>query len=317
MKRLAAQLLFATLSAALASAAAHAQSFRAYLSSSGSDANPCTVTQPCRLLPAALNAVSSGGEIWMLDSANYTAGTVTVSKDVNISAIPGQVGSVVAVSGAPAMSLSPGVIVSVRNLAFANNVNNPGGVGITMTTGALTVHETLFAMAQSQVTTQAAITISGAGGHLAVHESVFRGGGVRALGTPLVEIANSRFIDQDGTNCVFLSANQASGTAKLAVRDSAFMGCNGGVIAFGDNAAAVARVTVTRSTFSNGTFGVVSQVNSGGADLIVTLSGCEASGNVVAGFAAYFGGVLESLGNNTARNNASNTVGTVTVVPQI
>ena len=315
MNRVASRALLVVASIAFAFTA-QAQSFRAYLSSSGNDANPCSVAQPCRLLPAAINAVANGGEIWMLDSANYNAGTVTVSKNVNISAIPGQVGSIVAVAGTPAMSLSPGVIVSLRNLAFVNNASNPGTAGVTMTTGALTVHQSLFAMAQTQVTTQAAILVSGAGGHLAVHDSIFRGGGVFASGTPVMEIANSRFIDQNGTNCVFLSANQSSGTASLAVRDSAFMGCNGGVVVYGDNAAAVARATVTRSTFSNGTFGVVSQVNANGANVVATISGCEASGNAIAGFAAYFGAVLESLGNNTARNNATNTLG-VTAVPQI
>ena len=39
---------------ALSSIAAHAQLFRAYLSLNGSDANPCTLVAPCRLLPAAL-----------------------------------------------------------------------------------------------------------------------------------------------------------------------------------------------------------------------------------------------------------------------
>jgi hypothetical protein len=42
-------------------AATYAQSFRAYLSSTGSDTHPCTVSQPCRLLPAALNAIELNG----------------------------------------------------------------------------------------------------------------------------------------------------------------------------------------------------------------------------------------------------------------
>jgi len=49
---------------------AHAQLFRAYLAIGGSDSNPGTLPAPCRLLPAALNAVADGGEVWMLDSAN-------------------------------------------------------------------------------------------------------------------------------------------------------------------------------------------------------------------------------------------------------
>src|SRR5690606_11129227 len=54
--------------------------FRAYLASTGSDANPCTLQQPCRLLPRALSVVDEGGEIWMMDSANYNTTTVEIGK---------------------------------------------------------------------------------------------------------------------------------------------------------------------------------------------------------------------------------------------
>src|SRR5258706_11932148 len=50
---------------------ADAALFRAFLSSTGNDANACTVAAPCRLLPAALAAIDDGGEVWILDSANY------------------------------------------------------------------------------------------------------------------------------------------------------------------------------------------------------------------------------------------------------
>jgi hypothetical protein len=72
----------------LLSATAQAQLFRAYLAPDGLDANPCTLAAPCRLLPAALAAVTDGGEIWMLDSANYNAGPVNVAKSVSILAVP-------------------------------------------------------------------------------------------------------------------------------------------------------------------------------------------------------------------------------------
>jgi hypothetical protein len=66
--------------AVLASAPlAHGQIFRAYLALDGVDTNPCTLAQPCRLLPAAVAAVGAGGEIWMLDSANFNVAPVTVT----------------------------------------------------------------------------------------------------------------------------------------------------------------------------------------------------------------------------------------------
>jgi hypothetical protein len=108
----------AVAAALLLPAAAHAQLFRSYLARGGNDANPCTLPDPCRLLPAALAAVADGGEVWMLDSANYNATTVNVAKSVTILAVPGALGSVVAASG-PAISIATaGVKVALRNLVI-------------------------------------------------------------------------------------------------------------------------------------------------------------------------------------------------------
>jgi hypothetical protein len=114
---------------ACASLPLHAQLFRAYVSGSGLDTNPCTLQQPCRLLPAALTAVASGGEIWMLDSANYNTGQVNVTKSVTILAIPGVVGSVVATGGGHAININTaGVKVALRNLVIAHLTSSTHGV---------------------------------------------------------------------------------------------------------------------------------------------------------------------------------------------
>ena len=116
MKRAAAVVCVAVF-ASLLSGAASAGLFRAYLSVNGKDTNPCTVQQPCRLLPAALAAVNDGGEVWMLDSANYNTDTVMVTKSVTILAIPGALGSLVAPSGADALQINVGATsVTLRNL---------------------------------------------------------------------------------------------------------------------------------------------------------------------------------------------------------
>jgi hypothetical protein len=123
----------AILSAALLSPAGHAQLFRAYLAVDGLDTNPCTLQLPCRLLPAALAAVASGGEIWMLDSANYNASSVTVAKSVTILAVPGVVGSLVA-HGGPALLISgDSHKITVRNLVLVPLTGGTGTHGIHMT----------------------------------------------------------------------------------------------------------------------------------------------------------------------------------------
>jgi hypothetical protein len=56
---------------------------RTFVSGSGSDLNPCSVSQPCRTMQQALNAVASGGEIVVLDSASYGT-SLSINKSVNI-----------------------------------------------------------------------------------------------------------------------------------------------------------------------------------------------------------------------------------------
>jgi len=249
----------------------------------------------------------------MLDSANYNSGTVTVSKNVSIRAIPGQVGSIVAVAGNPAMVVSPGISLSLRNLSFTYNANNPGTSGITMTTGTVAIEDLVFA----SNTGQYSIYATGAG-QLSVHGSSFRGpgSGIYAQDGPAVEVADSRFIG--GGFCMIVQALSASTTTTMSVRDSAFTGCNTGLVVFGTGVNAVGKANVTRSSFLDGSIGVISQGNGAGTSAIVTISGNDASGNSTVGFGQYFvGSVLESVGNNTARNNFANTVGTITPVPQI
>lgn len=109
-----------TLVVLCAASSAYAGLFRAYLSAAGNDANPCTLQKPCRLLPAALVAVSDSGEIWMMDSANYNVSQVVVDKSVTILAVPGALGSLIATNGMNALFISAsGVNITLRNLVIA------------------------------------------------------------------------------------------------------------------------------------------------------------------------------------------------------
>src|SRR5262249_57481750 len=63
---------------------------RTYVSGTGNDSNPCTASQPCASFQAALALTVAGGEIFVLNSANY--GPVTVNKALTITsegAVPG------------------------------------------------------------------------------------------------------------------------------------------------------------------------------------------------------------------------------------
>lgn len=130
--------------AVLAFGSAQAQLFRTYLSLSGLDTNACTLQAPCRLLPAALAAVKDGGEIWMLDSANFNSLPVTITKGVKILAIPGEMGSIVANGSAPVDAITinaPNRDVTLRNLVILNIANGLNGVNI-LDAGAVHIEKT-------------------------------------------------------------------------------------------------------------------------------------------------------------------------------
>jgi Right handed beta helix region len=79
---------FALLSvtAVVASAPAHAQNgtlTRSFVSSAGSDSNPCTVTQPCATFAQAYTAVAANGIVAALDPGKYGPLTITGPVTIN------------------------------------------------------------------------------------------------------------------------------------------------------------------------------------------------------------------------------------------
>jgi hypothetical protein len=75
-------LLVAVLVCLLPAVSAQAQSIRTFVSTAGSDSNPCSLTQPCRHFQAAVNATSAGGEVDALDPGAY--GSFTISQAITI-----------------------------------------------------------------------------------------------------------------------------------------------------------------------------------------------------------------------------------------
>src|SRR5262249_17556916 len=58
---------------------------RVFVSGSGSDSNPCSLSAPCRSFQQAHNTVLAGGEIVALDAAGY--GPLNITKAVTVTAI--------------------------------------------------------------------------------------------------------------------------------------------------------------------------------------------------------------------------------------
>jgi hypothetical protein len=305
---------------------APAQLFRAYLATDGNDANPCTLAQPCRLLPAAHAAVADGGEIWMLDSANYNTAEVNVTKSVSILAVPGVVGSLVATGGGSALAINTaGVTVSVRNLVFVHLGASYAGIYFTQGT-AVHVADCEFVNIQNY-----AIRSNTSGGIVTVKNSRVRGNAFGAVGfySVLGRMSLSR-VDIAGTTWgVWADSN-----SHVTLSDSVIAGANTAALAFSAAAASPAMLMVERTSISNGNNGIYAQTSGAGAVAQVfatqnTISHTSAAvvsqqfasstvsifadGNALAGneigFGFAGGGTIFTRGNNTLKYNTTDVSG--------
>jgi nitrous oxidase accessory protein NosD len=95
---------FLTFSGVLFCTSSSMASVRTWVATFGSDTNPCTRIAPCRSFAAAIAAVSSGGEVVVLDSGGY--GAVTIAKSVTLVA-PAGVHAAVAPTAGSAIVVNP------------------------------------------------------------------------------------------------------------------------------------------------------------------------------------------------------------------
>jgi hypothetical protein len=216
--------------------------YRAYLSSAGSDANPCTLPLPCRLLPAALAAVAEGGEVWMLDSGNFNTGVVDITKSVTILALPGVAGSIVA-NGADAIQVNTaGVEVTLRNVKILN------------LTGA----------------TNTGIRLGGDGAQLTLEGSEIFG-----LATGISAAAGGGLLNVKGTTIRDNTTGVILGSGRAAIDESALLNnaTNGLLVHSG-------AVRVVNGTISGNSTGVNATPGPfGGVSAQVALSGTQLTGN--------------------------------------
>ena len=117
--------MFAALGLAAATAADAAQ--RTFVATTGNDAWPCSLTQPCRTFGAAIVNTNFGGDIVTLDSGGY--GPVVIDKPLSIVVPPG-VYAGVSVSGAQVdgivVNVAGGGTVALRGLTISGQGGTNG-----------------------------------------------------------------------------------------------------------------------------------------------------------------------------------------------
>ena len=267
----------AALIAIAACPGAHAQLFRAYVSSTGLDTNPCSLQQPCRLLPAALTAVADGGEIWMLDSANYNTSAVLVTKSVTILAIPGAVGSLVSTGIAPALAVNaPGIKVTLRNLVFVELTG--GSTGVTFDWG-----EQLGISNCDFANIGIGISALAVGGSVAIRDTVIRGTGTSIGVTASGDVAVS--LDNVHSKQHAFALRVLSG-ARVTVSNSVLSGSTYGAYVQSVGTSTT-RLVVAHSTISGNLFGIRAQTDNAGGTVTVAARNNTLSHNTSAAISAW------------------------------
>jgi hypothetical protein len=289
---------FAFAATLLLSATAQAQLFRAYLASDGNDANACTLVAPCRLLPAALTAVADGGEIWMLDSANYNAATVTIGKSVSILAVPGAVGSVVALGG-PAISITAsGHTIALRNLVIVPFPGSGPTHGVEMTgASALTIEGSLIASHTAD-----AVHVIGSG-RVEMANTIIRnnaGYGVWLQNGASADLSGLKLLN-NGNGVIAYSTSATTTTA--TVSDTIISGGSYGVQSSTTVAGGATRTFVTRCTIQNMSGTGLDSETAGAGTALIAVSNSMITNNSFAWLQIGAGSVIRTLGNNHFTDN--------------
>jgi len=289
------------LSAVPATAQTHSASapatpqMRSFVSGLGSDSNPCTASLPCKTFNAALALTTAGGEIYVLNSANY--GAATINKAITITS-EGAVAGVLAMSGV-GLTISAGAsdVINLRGLDIDGG--NSGGTGIQFSSGgALNIQKSVVrGFANSGI----AFAPAGAAS-LFVSDTIVtnnHGNGilVSSGGTSSVSGALNR-VSASG-NGVGIFANGAS--VNLTLTDSVSGNNNYGI------GATAAAVMVNNSTISHNVIGVTASQT---AIARVGQSTLTANGT---GWQATNGGQVISFGNNNVNGNGTDGTLTSTV----
>jgi hypothetical protein len=112
----------------MASAPAHAQATRTWVSGVGDDVNPCSRTAPCKTFAGAISKTAAGGEINCLDSGGF--GAVTIGKSLTIACI-GVIGGVLASSvNGIVVAAGAGDVVYLKGLDIEGIGMSPNPTGL-------------------------------------------------------------------------------------------------------------------------------------------------------------------------------------------
>jgi hypothetical protein len=283
---------------ALCPQAAQAQQVaRTYVSGAGNDGNPCTPQHPCVTFQTALARTAPGGEIFVVNSANY--GPVTIDKAVTITSGDGVVGGILAPGGV-GIQIAAGAadVVNLRGLDIDGA--NSGSVGVQFRSGGtLNIQNTTvrgFASIGVNVvpSTPATFVVSDT---QAINNGVTgiqvapTGGGISGVLNRVTATGNGAVSAGAG---VYVFGGFSTGPVNVSITGSVLGNNN-----FYGLGATAAAVNVNNTSIANNGAGIRAD-----AGAMVLSGGANISGNGT-GVIAAGGGILASFGTNTLAGNTT------------
>lgn len=286
---------------------AAAQAARTFVSSIGSDSNPCSVSQPCRTFQKAHDSTAANGEIVALSSAGY--GTLTISKSITISAI-GVEAAITTAAGQTAITINAGAAdtVVLRGLTLIG-----GQAG---TTGILAVSAQAVIVNQCSIGGFTGTGILGGGGlvNLTVADSnlLFNGStGIRFAPDNGGSVANAELINNrvGGSATGIEISSQGGVTVTASLNGGSAFGNQDGVRVTAPAAGPPATALLSDFEASNNSAHGLSAT---GATATIYLNRTNIYGNGN-GLNASNGGMLVSFNNNAISGNVIDGAPTSTV----
>jgi Right handed beta helix region len=297
-------LFVASCSTAMVATAATAADTILYVSTTGSNANPCTLAKPCRSIQYAISKTPPGGELHVLDSGFY-GNNATVNKSMTING-----NGYTVTLGAPITVNSAGATVALRRLAINGQGSTARGIVIAAAGKVHIERCTVYGHTDTGIYAQNADALS-------VTDTTSRDNGgdglyVNASSTATLMVDNSHFENNGGSGVVtgqilgLISRSEAAGNAlegfafsagtMNVTSSSAVQNAGGGIFVNSTGGLALVDV-VSRGNVTGLVVGAGSTARISSSTFVNNATGIGNSGTV------------ETRGNNTIRGNTANTAG--------
>jgi hypothetical protein len=298
----------------LASAPAHAQATRTWVSGVGDDANPCSRTAPCKTFAGSISKTAAGGEINCIDPGGF--GALTITKSITISCEIGTAGVLVAGTNGITVNAASTDFVVLKGLDFDGTGTGLSGVSIV---SAATVHvrnSTIrnfkaggsgITLAPSNISTQLFVSdtfISNNGNSATTGGIVIKPTG---SGTAFAVISNSK-VDANTSGVRADATAVTTGAVKVTLEASSVSGnTNDGATGIAAGAGGGSILMINKSVMANnaGT-GVVA------SGALVLLGDSVVTGNAT-GLSSVNSATLNTYKNNSINGNTNDNAGVAVV----